>query len=273
MSFRILSLVIIMALSLSYWKSQADQIHELLGPFTLHAGQHMRSGSLSLVMQTDGNFVLYKDGVGAVWHMGTYGHDCSSGCSASFQGDGNIVVYKNGVALSSTQTFGQGLQLKISQGPPYISMVSGDSTIWSGSHIFASLVIRSGDIARLPSGVNVAMQVDGNLVITAGGQVVGHTGTHGRNCEARNCVAVFQDDGNLVLYDRGVPYWYTSTQGHGLLLRILPSSPSVSIFSAGVMIWPRPIQSTPSPSSTPAPAPNHEPLNCWGKPIRLYGPC
>ena len=49
-------------------------------------------------MQSDGNFVVYKSGGGpgsggALWSTGTYGH---SGAYAIMQDDGNFVVYKSG---------------------------------------------------------------------------------------------------------------------------------------------------------------------------------
>ena len=49
-------------------------------------------------MQSDGNFVVYKSGGGpgsggALWSTGTYGH---SGAYAIMQDDGNLVVYKSG---------------------------------------------------------------------------------------------------------------------------------------------------------------------------------
>jgi hypothetical protein len=53
-------------------------------------------GLYSLIMQGDGNLVLYAQGSGARWSSGTY----SPGAIAWMQGDGNLVVYSQaGAAL------------------------------------------------------------------------------------------------------------------------------------------------------------------------------
>jgi hypothetical protein len=44
-------------------------------------------------MQNDGNLVIYSSSGGALWATGTYGH---SGAYAAMQNDGNLVVYKSG---------------------------------------------------------------------------------------------------------------------------------------------------------------------------------
>ncbi len=55
-------------------------------------------------MQGDGNLVLYKDGVGALWHSNTHG---TSGERVIMQGDGNFVLYDaSGAPLFHTNTHG-----------------------------------------------------------------------------------------------------------------------------------------------------------------------
>lgn len=54
-------------------------------------------------MQPDGNFVLYNTGMQALWHAGTYGNP---GATLALQNDGNLVIYRNGVALWHTGTYG-----------------------------------------------------------------------------------------------------------------------------------------------------------------------
>src|ERR1700730_15943960 len=64
------------------------------GNFTLTQGSTVSVGSLNLVMQTDGNLVLYQQDGTPLWYTGTGGQDCSAGqCVAVFQTDGNFVVY------------------------------------------------------------------------------------------------------------------------------------------------------------------------------------
>ena len=62
--------------------------------FRLNAGQSHVSpdGRFSLIMQTDGNLVLYQLGVAALWATGTSGPNFY----AVFQTDGNLVVYTSG---------------------------------------------------------------------------------------------------------------------------------------------------------------------------------
>jgi hypothetical protein len=64
----------------------------LVGPNTtlgVNAPVSSCDGRFSLVMQGDGNLVLYGPS-GALWHTNTHGH---AGATAVFQGDGNLVVY------------------------------------------------------------------------------------------------------------------------------------------------------------------------------------
>ncbi|MGW2698276.1 hypothetical protein ACWC3Y_42265, partial [Streptomyces sp. NPDC001296] len=76
---------------------------------TLKAGWWTQGTYTRLVMQTDGNLVMYRrrDGA-AIWSSRTYGHP---GAYAVMQTDGNFVVYKStggpgkGGALWSTGTY------------------------------------------------------------------------------------------------------------------------------------------------------------------------
>jgi hypothetical protein len=72
---------------------------------TLTANQYLRSGIFRAVMQADGNFVVYRDGVGAVWSTRTQGHP---GARIVMQTDGNLVVYgKDNKALWNSRTQGK----------------------------------------------------------------------------------------------------------------------------------------------------------------------
>jgi hypothetical protein len=70
----------------------------LLPGEVLESGEWLEScdGRFGLVMQEDGNLVLYAaDGV-ALWHTVTYGHP---GSYLAMQDDGNLVVYEGGTPL------------------------------------------------------------------------------------------------------------------------------------------------------------------------------
>jgi hypothetical protein len=92
------------AVSLMYEHQNADSgaANELHQPKTLEAGHALRAGSYELRMQTDGNLVLYRQGV-AIWSPNTWGH---SGAYTAMQGDGNLVIYdKNKVPLWHSNTY------------------------------------------------------------------------------------------------------------------------------------------------------------------------
>jgi Dual-action HEIGH metallo-peptidase len=74
---------------------------------SLGIGQQLNScdGRFRLVLQGDGNFVLYKNGVRALWSTGTYGQPAYY---APLQGDGNFVLYGTSLQAlwnSGTQGF------------------------------------------------------------------------------------------------------------------------------------------------------------------------
>jgi hypothetical protein len=81
-------------------------------------------GRFTVIQQDDGNFVLYQNGVGALWSAGTTG---SGGVVTSMQGDGNLVTY---TADSK---------------PVWNSMTSVYSGAWLSLDDHGALIIFSGD--------------------------------------------------------------------------------------------------------------------------------
>jgi surface antigen len=71
---------------------------------TLTAGQYLHSpnGQYELIMQSDGNLVVYASGT-AIWSSGTAGHP---GAMAIMQDDGNLVVYLGSTPLWQAGTGG-----------------------------------------------------------------------------------------------------------------------------------------------------------------------
>jgi hypothetical protein len=83
----------------------------LPGRVTLYEGDKLVStdGRFTAIMQSDGNFVVYYNGHGALWSTGTNGN---SGAYVVMQADGNLVVRRSdGVALWASNTSGSGLYL------------------------------------------------------------------------------------------------------------------------------------------------------------------
>jgi hypothetical protein len=91
-----------------------------------------RNGEFSVVMQGDGNLVLYFQGTTALWNSETCG---ALAASCSLQEDGNLVVYGSSEgtqqAIWSSGTFGkQGVQL-ICQDDGNLVIYQDGKSIWS----------------------------------------------------------------------------------------------------------------------------------------------
>lgn len=74
--------------------STAQAADRLFAGQTLYAGQSLYSpnGRYRLVMQGDGNLVIYDSQSGPIWHTQTHGTDADR---LIMQGDGNLVVYSS----------------------------------------------------------------------------------------------------------------------------------------------------------------------------------
>jgi subtilisin family serine protease len=80
----------------------------------LNPGQFLRSqnGLYTLIMQDDGNLVLYDTAGQPLWHTNTWGYP---GAYAIFQDDGNFVIYLGSWPLWHTNTWGTAASLFIVQ--------------------------------------------------------------------------------------------------------------------------------------------------------------
>ena len=90
-------------------------------------------GRFTLLMQSDGNLVLYLNGGGALWHAGTHGH---AGAWAAMQDDGNLVVYSSGgSALWASGTSGHPGAVLWVQDDGNLVIYEGTTAIWhTGTH-------------------------------------------------------------------------------------------------------------------------------------------
>jgi hypothetical protein len=144
------------------------------------------------VMQTDGNFVLYDDGGKPYWSTGTWGRP---GNWLVLQNDGNLVLYTNsGQALWASNTV---------QAWP---MPTDRLTAGQQLHTNERLVSANGRVTLI-------MQDDGNLVLyrTDNNEALWASNTYGEPVTH----AIMQDDGNFVVYDdAGKPYWSSNTWGN-----------------------------------------------------------
>jgi hypothetical protein len=168
-------------------------------------------------MQRDGNLVVYDLSGAAVWASGTVGFP---GASLLVQGDGNAVIYADGVPVWATNT-AQATPPGICPPKP-VTLFPDDSLVSADGHFFL-LYQTDGNLVVYESGAGpvwasdsagssagrAVMQGDGNLVVfDAMSRVVFATNTSSHP----GARLVMQNDGNLVIYDtNGVAIWATET--------------------------------------------------------------
>ena len=233
------------------------------GPSTLGVGESLYAnqflvspnGWYKVIMQTDGNLVVYSKALKPVWNTLTYGKGQSR---FIYQADGNLVIYDalgRATWNSNTQNQARIASLNFTQYiPDTYSRGDKDEFTWVPAPNFdaqASSVSSSGSGFALYPGESLTsanlwyrllMQRDGSLVVyNKANFPVWSTQTGGQPS-----YAWFQPDGNLVLYrySDGAAIWSSNTgmppvsigpasnfpTGTGTLL---PGSDSASRLSAG----------------------------------------
>jgi len=96
---------------------------------SLSGGASIVSGADRLVMQTDGNLVLYAGPGVALWASGTNNHP---GSVAVMQGDGNLVVYAPGnVSVWGSGTNGRGASTLLLQSDGNLVLRGPGGVTWS----------------------------------------------------------------------------------------------------------------------------------------------
>ncbi|MGW7002613.1 hypothetical protein ACWGCW_07250 [Streptomyces sp. NPDC054933] len=209
--------------------------YRLLPGQHLTPGASLSSGSMKLVMQSDGNLVAYLKAGGsaapAEWSSGTYGHP---GAYAVMQPDGNLVVYSHnggpgiGGALWSSGTSGNAGAHAVLQDDGNLVVYRQGTTapggaLWASRSYARPQTITSGQVLKAGwwtqgTRTTLVMQPDGNLVMyrKRDGAGIWSTGTSGQV----GAYAMLQSDGNLVVYRKGGgpstggALWSTGTWGH-----------------------------------------------------------
>jgi hypothetical protein len=189
-----------------------------------------------LVMQGDGNLVLYHEG-SAVWATYTSG----SGNYLAMQGEGNLVVYNGGTALWNTATWGfAGAYLALQDDGNLVVYQDGHA-IWTYGSGYKGQILNPGE--KLEPGAylvspdheyQLIMQGDGNLVLYHGGSAVWATYTSGPGN-----YLVMQGEGNLVEYPGGggEAKWNTVTWGFPGAYLQLQDDGNVVVYQDGHAIW------------------------------------
>jgi len=163
-----------------------------------------------LVMQADGNLVLYNTSNQALWSSQTNGNP---GAWLALQTDGNMVVYSSSnVALWSTSTV---------HNPDHLSYVN--TTLGSSGMLYPGQRIDTADRR-----FKLILQGDGNLVLYSPTRALWATGTDGKQV----AFLAMQGDGNLVLYDKNInPLWNSRTAGYGALRLAVQQDGNLVLYS------------------------------------------
>lgn len=183
------------------------------------------SGSHALVLQDDGNLVLYRVADDkAVWATATENRGCDQ---VTLGKDGDLVVSKGGAVGWRSKTGDTVAALLIGDngelalvGSNGVEFRPGDGSTWTGptrlrkgGTLAPDTRLEQGDALLAADGVHALWyRKDGDLALVnlASGAVLAHTDTRGAG------YVKFQSDGNLVVYtpaDR--PMWSSGTHGKG----------------------------------------------------------
>lgn len=100
--------------------------HVLVGSLNSGAATSSLNGRYRLVMQTDGNLVVYRVGT-AVWSSGTHGNP---GARLVVQDDGNAVIYQGNRALWSTGTHANPTARMVLQDDGNLVVYRANSPLW-----------------------------------------------------------------------------------------------------------------------------------------------
>lgn len=205
----------------------------------LTPGTTISAGVTNLVMQWDGNLVLYlvaENGtqIQALWSSGTWGNWASY---AVMQNDGNFVVYKEnggegkGGATWSSNSWGHtGTYALMSWGALLVGSDTDSKPYWQTETGFIPAKNASGQWTDLPSNTLASkqglfennwiesektiliQQADGNLVLyrKSDGRAIWGSGTYGHP----NSLTYMDEDGLLVIVDDNNLYWHSNTAGN-----------------------------------------------------------
>ncbi len=213
----------------------------------LHKDDYLMSpdGQSVLTLQRNGNLALYAN-FNLVWETGALG---AAADHVVMQSDGNLVIYdQSNHALWNSQTNG-------SPGARVVMQTDGNMVIYSASNaaLWASYTLHNpdhlgyvntaispgiGSMARFYPGQSIdtadrrfhlILQRDGNLVLYSPTHALWATGTDGKPV----AFLTLQPDGNLVLYDRsGTPLWYSRTHSFASLRLIIQQDGNLVLYNS-----------------------------------------
>ena len=166
-----------------------------------------------VVMQPDGNLVLYSDHSRALFASGTAGH---AGAHLQIQDDGNAVVYDGGKAVWASNTGGMPAK------PTACGAIGSDRGLTIGE-----------SLASCDGHHVLVQQADGNLVLYHDGAATWSSRTNGTTGRR----AVMQTDGNFVVYDDTAAVWASGTSGHSGATLAVQDDGNLVVYHAGTALW------------------------------------
>ena len=205
-------------------------------PATATAGAFLRSADrrLTMVMQGDGNLVLYRDGP-AVWSSGTSG----GGLRAVMQYDGNFVVFRGSTPLwaANTSEFdGAFLTLQNDTNAGFTTWAA-ESGLGLGLHRrhaerqHEPSRRRVPEVRRSPLHDDHAGRTETSWC-TAPRRAL-ESGTQGHP----GAWAVMQNDGNFVVYQGSTALADTHTNGHAGAILKIQNDANLVVYGPGGALW------------------------------------
>ncbi len=249
-------------------KSHAAQSEIYPAGFVLTQGQSKTVGQAMLVMQSDCNLVVYKQGV-AVWNAGIsinpathdLGNTSANQCKVTLQTDTNLSITNDKYPVatpggkwylwgSTNRAESATSQLIFSDEEPYLTITSVDtgSIFWSTTNIFKNLILTQNNKVRVGN-IDLVMQSDCNLVVykidpTQLPQIAKTPVWNSRTANTatnNNCRAVFNDGGGLLVMNNDTSVWRSensTTERPGSKLQIADTPPYLKILAAdNTILW------------------------------------
>lgn len=202
----------------------------------LKPGQYRRSpnGIYTLIMQTDGNAVLYK-GRTALWASVTN----RKASTLIMQRDGNLVVISGRTPVWASNTGGStGAYLAVQSDSNLVIYNIRNKAVWYRHMVLGTLgsgrLLKAYDLLVAPSRVyRMEMQTDGNFVMVKNGK----TPVWSTKTISKGAYAVMQPDGNLVIYSAAKhALWSSKTVRKGAVLQMRNDGRLVIVYGR-TAIW------------------------------------
>lgn len=216
------------------------------GMLEMQDGSFIATSTRKLVMQADGNLVMYDyDAPNATERSALFASDTSGifNMRALFQSDGNLVIYDlrdRQRWASRTNGYPSAVLTLKDDGDVQILRSTGSYPIWGQILTYGNggLTLRLGDKILTPTRELSFQAHDGNLVLykVEKGELreaLWSSGTNGMTLGS-NAEATFQRDGNFVVYDgNGRARWSSGTGDKGAIQLALQRDGNLVIYAAG----------------------------------------